>query len=128
MTLSLSSRCKIFMLLYGEWFWAAIICLYMMNVCLVANLSLHLLFIYIPFPLAIYSVPRIFACARRTLYAKPIFKKAVEVFMYKKFAYEWLATPKMLLGDKIPIVLMNTKEGAQIVKDEIERLESGVCA
>jgi len=51
---------------------------------------------------------------------------ANSVFVSKKFALNWLQTPQMGLGNRLPIEVMTTEEGIQDVKDLLIRIDHGV--
>ncbi|MEX0720737.1 MAG: antitoxin Xre/MbcA/ParS toxin-binding domain-containing protein [Balneolaceae bacterium] len=52
--------------------------------------------------------------------------RAVEVFEDKKSMRSWLQTPLLGFGQKTPLSLLDTSFGAQLVMDELGRLEQGV--
>lgn len=59
------------------------------------------------------------------LIARVLFR-ADEVFGNRKDLKEWLTTPQLGLGERTPLSLLDTSFGAQLVIDELGRLEHGV--
>lgn len=40
----------------------------------------------------------------------------------------WLAAPNVALGGKVPSEILNLKDGVQLIRDELGRIEHGVFA
>jgi putative toxin-antitoxin system antitoxin component (TIGR02293 family) len=59
------------------------------------------------------------------LIARVLFR-ADEVFSSREDLKEWLTTPVLSLGERTPLSLLDTSFGAQLVIDELGRLEHGV--
>ncbi|MEX0608087.1 MAG: antitoxin Xre/MbcA/ParS toxin-binding domain-containing protein [Balneolaceae bacterium] len=59
------------------------------------------------------------------LIAKVLFR-AEEVFENKNKMQNWLQTPLLGFGQKTPLSLLDTSFGAQLLMDELGRLEQGV--
>jgi putative toxin-antitoxin system antitoxin component (TIGR02293 family) len=55
-----------------------------------------------------------------------VMKKALEVFGDNSKALDWLNSPCYSLGDRIPMDLLNTSRGCEIVLDTLNRIEYGV--
>jgi len=54
--------------------------------------------------------------------------KGIEVFGSREKFMSWFNTPSKALGGKVPSDLVNLKTGAQMVMDELGRIEHGVYA
>lgn len=54
--------------------------------------------------------------------------KGIEVFGSLEKFMKWFNTPSQALGGKVPCDLVNLKTGAQMVLDELGRIEYGVYA
>jgi len=54
--------------------------------------------------------------------------KGIEVFGSREKFMSWFNTPSKALGGKVPSDLVNLKTGAQMVMDELGRIEYGVYA
>jgi putative toxin-antitoxin system antitoxin component (TIGR02293 family) len=52
--------------------------------------------------------------------------RAIEVFGTREKALRWLKTPVRSLGDRTPLSLLNSAEGAAQVQDTLGRVEHGV--
>lgn len=57
-----------------------------------------------------------------------IFALAIFVLEDKKFAVDWLSTPKTVLGGEIPLALLDTEAGTNEVTQLLGRIEYGVFA
>ena len=57
-----------------------------------------------------------------------IFALAVKVLGTQEDAKEWLSTPQIDLGDRIPLELLTTSAGASLVEEVLNRMEYGVLA
>jgi putative toxin-antitoxin system antitoxin component (TIGR02293 family) len=66
------------------------------------------------------------AVASKTLLVTDILAKAIEVFGTQAAAEDWLNQPALALNDVRPLELLQTEQGAELVKDQLTRLEYGV--
>lgn len=66
------------------------------------------------------------AVASKTLLIAEVLAKAVEVFGTQAAAEDWLNQPALALDDARPLELLETEQGAELVKDQLIRLEYGV--
>jgi putative toxin-antitoxin system antitoxin component (TIGR02293 family) len=57
-----------------------------------------------------------------------VYARAVEVFEDEERALEWLQAPIVALGGRIPISLLDTSTGVDLVLTELGRIEYGVFA
>ena len=57
-----------------------------------------------------------------------VYVRAVEVFEDEKRALEWLQAPIVALGRRIPMSLLDTSTGVDLVLTELGRIEYGVFA
>jgi putative toxin-antitoxin system antitoxin component (TIGR02293 family) len=57
-----------------------------------------------------------------------VYARAVEVFGDEERALEWLQAPIVALGGRIPISLLDTSTGVDLVLTELGRIEYGVFA
>lgn len=57
-----------------------------------------------------------------------LFQKGIDVFGSKELFKEWLELPLFALGGKIPISLLDTVIGIELIEDELLRLEYGVIS
>jgi putative toxin-antitoxin system antitoxin component (TIGR02293 family) len=57
-----------------------------------------------------------------------VYVRAVEVFEDEKRALEWLQAPIVALGGRIPMSLLDTSTGVDLVLTELGRIEYGVFA
>jgi putative toxin-antitoxin system antitoxin component (TIGR02293 family) len=57
-----------------------------------------------------------------------VYARAVEVFEDEERALEWLHAPIVALGGRIPMSLLDTSAGVDLVLTELGRLEYGVFA
>jgi putative toxin-antitoxin system antitoxin component (TIGR02293 family) len=57
-----------------------------------------------------------------------VYARAVEVFEDEERALEWLQAPIVALGGQIPMSLLDTSAGVDLVLTELGRLEYGVFA
>jgi putative toxin-antitoxin system antitoxin component (TIGR02293 family) len=57
-----------------------------------------------------------------------VYARAVEVFEDEERALAWLQAPIVALGGRIPISLLDTSTGVDVVLTELGRLEYGVFA
>jgi putative toxin-antitoxin system antitoxin component (TIGR02293 family) len=55
-----------------------------------------------------------------------VFKHAIIVFGDQQLAEDWLKKPCRYLGNKIPLELINTPLGFQVIEDYLTRIEHGV--
>ena len=64
----------------------------------------------------------------RLLQLIKVYLRAVEVFEDENNALAWLKHPCRALGDELPINLLDTFSGIEIVSNELIRIEYGVVA
>lgn len=64
--------------------------------------------------------------AGKTLLFAQVLAQAVQVFGSQADAEEWLNRPALALANARPIELLQTVQGADLVKDQLVRLEYGV--
>jgi len=57
-----------------------------------------------------------------------ILQRCVEVFEDLEKAKRWLKSPNYALGNEIPLNLLDTTEGIELVRDTLTRIEYGVFA
>lgn len=57
-----------------------------------------------------------------------VYSRALEVFNSKDKALRWLKYPSVALGNNIPIDLLDTSSGIEMVLDELGRIEYGIFA
>jgi putative toxin-antitoxin system antitoxin component (TIGR02293 family) len=57
-----------------------------------------------------------------------VYARAVEVFEDEQRALEWLQAPIVALGGRIPMSLLDTSTGVDLVLTELGRIEYGVFA
>ncbi len=57
-----------------------------------------------------------------------VYARAVEVFEAEELALEWLQAPIVALGERIPMRLLDTSAGVDLVLTELGRIEYGVFA
>lgn len=57
-----------------------------------------------------------------------IFALAIEVLGTPQDAKEWLSTPQIDLGDRVPLELLTTSAGASLVEEVLNRMEYGILA
>jgi putative toxin-antitoxin system antitoxin component (TIGR02293 family) len=57
-----------------------------------------------------------------------VYARAVDVFEDEELALEWLQAPIVALGGRIPMSLLDTSAGVDLVLTELGRLEYGVFA
>ena len=57
-----------------------------------------------------------------------VYTRAVDVFEDEERALEWLQAPIVALGGRIPISLLDTSAGVDLVLTELGRIEYGVFA
>jgi len=57
-----------------------------------------------------------------------IFALAVKVLGTPEDAKEWLSTPQIDLGDRMPLELLTTSAGASLVEEVLNRMEYGILA
>lgn len=55
-----------------------------------------------------------------------VFTRCLEVFNNKKDAKNWLKQPNTAFGNALPIGLLDTSTGIEMVLDELDRIEYGV--
>jgi len=55
-----------------------------------------------------------------------VLKHAIIVFGDQQLAEDWLKKPCRYLGSKIPLELINTPLGFQVIEDYLTRIEHGV--
>lgn len=55
-----------------------------------------------------------------------ILKLATAVFEDKQKAISWLSRPQVGLGDKVPLEMIETEDGAREVENLLGRIEHGV--
>ena len=59
---------------------------------------------------------------------KDLFEFAVYVLETEDNARHWLKSPKKVLGDKVPLEVAKTQDGAKLVHDTLDKIEYGVFA
>jgi putative toxin-antitoxin system antitoxin component (TIGR02293 family) len=64
----------------------------------------------------------------RMLQVAKVYARAVEVFEDEQRALEWLQAPIVALGGRIPMSLLDTSTGVDLVLTELGRIEYGVFA
>jgi putative toxin-antitoxin system antitoxin component (TIGR02293 family) len=64
----------------------------------------------------------------RMLQVAKVYARAVEVFEDEQRALEWLQAPIVALGGRIPVSLLDTSTGVDLVLTELGRIEYGVFA
>jgi putative toxin-antitoxin system antitoxin component (TIGR02293 family) len=57
-----------------------------------------------------------------------LYSKGEEVFGDRKNFTKWLETKNLALGDILPLDLLRTSFGIQLLMDELTRIEHGVLA
>ncbi len=57
-----------------------------------------------------------------------IFALAIKVLGTHEDAKEWLGTPQIDLGDRVPLELLTTSAGASLVEEVLNRMEYGILA
>ncbi len=57
-----------------------------------------------------------------------IFALAIKVLGTHEDAKEWLNTPQIDLGDRVPLELFTTSAGASLVEEVLNRMEYGILA
>ncbi len=57
-----------------------------------------------------------------------LFKKGEEIFGNMSSFYSWINKPAYGLGNQIPVKLMNTNTGIDLIEEELIRLEYGALA
>ncbi len=57
-----------------------------------------------------------------------IFEKAMRVFEEDASARAWLQKPQRTLGGEVPLSLLDTTLGYELVGDALERIEAGIAA
>jgi putative toxin-antitoxin system antitoxin component (TIGR02293 family) len=57
-----------------------------------------------------------------------VYARCVGIFADQVKAMKWLKSPNYALGDVVPLSLMDTNEGIELVQDALTRLEYGVYA
>lgn len=57
-----------------------------------------------------------------------VYNRALDVFNGKDKALRWLKNPSVALGNNIPIDLLDTSSGIEMVLDELGRIEYGIFA
>jgi len=55
-----------------------------------------------------------------------VFKRAVEIFKDSEKAMRWLKSPCYALGNQVPVRLLDTTEGMELVMNTLGRIEYGV--
>jgi putative toxin-antitoxin system antitoxin component (TIGR02293 family) len=68
------------------------------------------------------------ALSDHMLQVAKVYARAVEVFADEERALEWLQAPIVALGGRIPISLLDTSTGVDVVLTELGRIEYGVFA
>jgi len=64
----------------------------------------------------------------RTIQIARVMIKAIDIFDDKDMAVSWLKTPNRAFGDLIPIDLLDTYSGIELVFDELIKIEHGTFA
>ena len=59
---------------------------------------------------------------------KDLFEFAVDVLETEDNARHWLKTPKKVLGDRVPLEVAKTEDGARLVHDTLGQIDYGVFA
>jgi putative toxin-antitoxin system antitoxin component (TIGR02293 family) len=57
-----------------------------------------------------------------------VYERTMEVFGDRERALRWLKSPIMALGSEVPLSLLDTSAGVDLVLDELGRLEHGIFA
>jgi len=57
-----------------------------------------------------------------------LFKKGIQIFGSMNSFMSWLNKPAYGLGDKIPLSLLNTNTGIDLIEEELTRIEFGSLA
>jgi putative toxin-antitoxin system antitoxin component (TIGR02293 family) len=57
-----------------------------------------------------------------------VFAKGMDVFEDRELLMAWMSTPSPALNRKTPLDLLDTLYGAQVILDELTRIEHGVAA
>ncbi len=57
-----------------------------------------------------------------------LYKKATEIFTDVKSFNRWLSKPAYGLGDQVPLTLLNTTGGIDLIREELVRIEYGALA
>lgn len=57
-----------------------------------------------------------------------VYARCLGIFVSPAKAINWMKSPNYVLGDHIPLTLMDTSEGIELVQDALTRLEYGVYA
>jgi len=68
------------------------------------------------------------AQSEQVLKLKALHKKGTELFGNDKAFHRWLDKPAFGLGNRIPVKLMNTSTGIDLIMDELKRIEWGDLA
>jgi len=68
------------------------------------------------------------AVSEQILQLATVAARGTEVFGSRESFLEWMSMPNAALANKKPIGLINTKFGAELVLDELGRIEHGVFA
>ncbi|WP_084167742.1 MbcA/ParS/Xre antitoxin family protein [Pelobacter seleniigenes] len=55
-----------------------------------------------------------------------VLERTTEVFEEKTKVIGWLTTPCSALGNRIPLVMVDSEKGQQAILDELSRIEHGV--
>jgi putative toxin-antitoxin system antitoxin component (TIGR02293 family) len=66
------------------------------------------------------------AVSEQILQLAEVAARGTEVFGDREHFLEWMKTPSAALADKKPLSLLNSKFGAEMVLDELGRIEHGV--
>jgi putative toxin-antitoxin system antitoxin component (TIGR02293 family) len=57
-----------------------------------------------------------------------IFALAIKVLGTPEDAKEWLSTPQIDIGDRVPLELLTTSAGSSLVEEVLNRMEYGILA
>jgi len=68
------------------------------------------------------------AVSEQILQLAEVAARGTEVFGEREQFLEWMKTPSAALADKKPVSLLNSKFGAEMVLDELGRIEHGVLS
>lgn len=63
--------------------------------------------------------------ADRLLRVGRVFEEATRVFGSETKAARWLATPSVALSDALPLSLLDSDAGTQVLADELTRIDFG---
>lgn len=66
--------------------------------------------------------------SERILQIEILYSKGEEVFGSREYFTKWLETKSLALGDIVPLDLLKTSFGIQLLMDELTRIEHGVLA